>query len=48
MRGPNWSDPSRGVTGEPKVTSDKASYETYTDENGMTRTRIIRDNEENA
>lgn len=39
MYGPNWSDPNRGVTGE--LVSSKPNYETYTDDQGVLRTRIL-------
>lgn len=48
MRGPNWTDPTRGVTGETLVTSTP-NYETYRDGDGQLRTRILpREEESNS
>lgn len=41
MRGPFWNN-TTGVTGEPNFDRDKTeNYETYVDDQGVTRTRIL-------
>lgn len=41
MRGPQWTDPTRGVTGEKNVIKSEPRYETYVNDAGETRTRIL-------
>lgn len=41
MRGPFWNNGRTGVTGEaPGFVTNEPDYETYTDEDGRTRTRV--------
>lgn len=42
MRGPFWNDDQTGVTGEDLFDRDKSeNYETYTDDEGVLRTRLL-------
>lgn len=42
MNGPYWNDPNVGVTGEALFDRDKTeNYETYTDAEGVLRTRLL-------
>lgn len=41
MRGPFWNNGKTGVTGEPAFRTNKPNLETYRDDNGVLRTRVL-------